>query len=75
VPVTATQFPWRLSAAPVGDYPANHQPPSAEVAPDLAADHTVVLADLRGYGDSGKPAPGERDENCSSGRWPPTGPV
>lgn len=27
------------------------------VAPALAADHTVVLADLRGYGDSGKPAP------------------
>jgi pimeloyl-ACP methyl ester carboxylesterase len=28
-----------------------------DVAPDLARDHTVVLADLRGYGDSGKPAP------------------
>ena len=27
------------------------------VAPVLARDHTVVLADLRGYGDSGKPAP------------------
>jgi haloacetate dehalogenase len=27
------------------------------VAPALARDHTVVLADLRGYGDSGKPAP------------------
>jgi haloacetate dehalogenase len=27
------------------------------VAPALAGDHTVVLADLRGYGDSGKPAP------------------
>ncbi|HEX5400889.1 MAG TPA: alpha/beta hydrolase [Pseudonocardiaceae bacterium] len=26
------------------------------VAPALARDHTVVLADLRGYGDSGKPA-------------------
>jgi haloacetate dehalogenase len=25
------------------------------VAPELARDHTVVLADLRGYGDSGKP--------------------
>lgn len=25
------------------------------VAPSLAADHTVVAADLRGYGDSGKP--------------------
>jgi haloacetate dehalogenase len=28
-----------------------------EVAPALAEDHTVVLADLRGYGDSGKPGP------------------
>jgi haloacetate dehalogenase len=27
------------------------------VAPALAEDHTVVLADLRGYGDSGKPTP------------------
>ena len=26
------------------------------VAPLLGADHTVVLADLRGYGDSAKPA-------------------
>src|SRR5262245_55232740 len=25
------------------------------VAPELAADHTVVLTDLRGYGDSDKP--------------------
>jgi haloacetate dehalogenase len=28
------------------------------VAPKLAADHTVVLTDLRGYGDSDKPAGG-----------------
>jgi len=28
-----------------------------EVAPVLAEDHAVVVADLRGYGDSGKPAP------------------
>ena len=28
-----------------------------EVAPTLAAEHTVVLTDLRGYGDSGKPHP------------------
>jgi haloacetate dehalogenase len=27
------------------------------IAPGLAEDHTVVVADLRGYGDSGKPAP------------------
>ncbi|GAA3566698.1 alpha/beta hydrolase [Amycolatopsis ultiminotia] len=31
------------------------------VAPALAEDHTVVLADLRGYGDSGKPAPSPGD--------------
>jgi haloacetate dehalogenase len=28
------------------------------VAPKLATDHTVVLTDLRGYGDSDKPSPG-----------------
>jgi haloacetate dehalogenase len=37
-------------------YPQNHIIWRG-VAPALAADHTVVLADLRGYGDSGKPAP------------------
>jgi haloacetate dehalogenase len=37
-------------------YPENHLI-WRDVAPDLAADHTVVLADLRGYGNSGKPAP------------------
>jgi haloacetate dehalogenase len=37
-------------------YPENHLM-WRQVAPDLARDHTVVLADLRGYGDSGKPAP------------------
>ena len=37
-------------------YPENHLM-WREVAPALAGDHTVVLADLRGYGDSGKPAP------------------
>ncbi|MFI5585929.1 alpha/beta fold hydrolase [Amycolatopsis sp. NPDC051758] len=31
------------------------------VAPVLAATHTVVLADLRGYGDSAKPRPGDGD--------------
>ncbi|WP_329128679.1 phospholipase C, phosphocholine-specific [Streptomyces sp. NBC_01476] len=31
LPVTATQFPWRLSDAPVSAYPAGHQPPSSEV--------------------------------------------
>ncbi len=37
-------------------YPENHLM-WRDVAPALAGDHTVVLADLRGYGDSGKPAP------------------
>lgn len=37
-------------------YPENHLM-WRHVAPALATDHTVVLADLRGYGDSGKPAP------------------
>ena len=37
-------------------YPENHLM-CRHVAPVLAEDHTVVLADLRGYGDSGKPAP------------------
>jgi haloacetate dehalogenase len=37
-------------------YPQNHLT-WRDVAPALAEDHTVVLADLRGYGDSGKPAP------------------
>jgi haloacetate dehalogenase len=37
-------------------YPQNHLM-WRHVAPALARDHTVVLADLRGYGDSGKPAP------------------
>jgi haloacetate dehalogenase len=37
-------------------YPQNHLM-WHHVAPALAVDHTVVLADLRGYGDSAKPAP------------------
>ncbi len=37
-------------------YPQNHLT-WRNVAPVLAENHTVVLADLRGYGDSGKPAP------------------
>jgi haloacetate dehalogenase len=35
------------------------------VAPDLAKDHTVVVTDLRGYGDSSKPADGENHANYS----------
>jgi haloacetate dehalogenase len=37
-------------------YPQNHLM-WRHVAPGLAEDHTVVVADLRGYGDSGKPPP------------------
>jgi haloacetate dehalogenase len=37
-------------------YPENHLT-WRHVAPGLAEDHTVVLADLRGYGDSAKPVP------------------
>jgi haloacetate dehalogenase len=37
-------------------YPQNHLI-WRHVAPALAEDHTVVVADLRGYGDSGKPDP------------------
>jgi haloacetate dehalogenase len=37
-------------------YPQNHLT-WRHVAPALAGDYTVVLADLRGYGDSDKPAP------------------
>lgn len=36
-----------------------------KVAPDLARRFTVVLADLRGYGDSAKPEGGEGHENYS----------
>jgi haloacetate dehalogenase len=37
-------------------YPQNHLV-WRQVAPGLARDHTVVAADLRGYGDSAKPKP------------------
>src|SRR5580700_6187751 len=45
-------------------YPENHLM-WRDVAPVLARDHTVVLADLRGYGDSGKPAPDAAGETYS----------
>jgi haloacetate dehalogenase len=35
------------------------------VAPELANDHTVVVTDLRGYGDSSKPPDGENHANHS----------
>ena len=37
------------------------------IAPDLAKDYTIVMCDLRGYGDSGKPA-GEKDHSTYSKR-------
>jgi len=36
-----------------------------KVAPKLAEQFSVVVPDLRGYGDSGKPPDGERHENYS----------
>jgi haloacetate dehalogenase len=39
-------------------YPQNHLI-WRQIAPGLASDHTVVVADLRGYGDSAKPEPDE----------------
>ena len=35
------------------------------VAPQFAKDHTVIMPDLRGYGDSSKPADGENHANYS----------
>ena len=35
------------------------------VAPDLARDHSVIVTDLRGYGDSGKPPDGDNHANYS----------
>jgi haloacetate dehalogenase len=52
-------------------YPENHLT-WRHVAPALAEDHTVVLADLRGYGDSGKPAPDPPGRPIPSGPWPAT---
>jgi haloacetate dehalogenase len=36
-----------------------------KIAPDLAKDYTLVMADLRGYGDSSKPEGGKNHENYS----------
>jgi len=36
-----------------------------KIAPDLAKDHMLVMADLRGYGDSSKPDGGKNHENYS----------
>jgi len=45
-------------------YPENHLM-WRHVAPALAGEHTVVLADLRGYGNSGKPVPDAAGETYS----------
>ena len=45
-------------------YPENHLM-WRKVAPDLAKSHTVVAADLRGYGDSSKPQDGDQHINYS----------
>jgi haloacetate dehalogenase len=43
------------------------------VAPALAQRHfTVVLMDLRGYGDSGRPLPDAMHRPTASARWRPT---
>ena len=40
-----------------------------KIAPDLAKSHTLVIPDLRGYGDSGKPPAGDNHVNYRSARW------
>ena len=39
------------------------------IAPELARAHTVVAADLRGYGDSGRPEAADDHAGYASGRW------
>jgi haloacetate dehalogenase len=48
-------------------YPENHMA-WRKVAPALARNFTVVISDLRGYGDSGKPAGGDGHVNYSKRR-------
>jgi haloacetate dehalogenase len=36
-----------------------------KIAPELAKSHTLVVPDLRGYGDSGKPTGGDNHVNYS----------
>jgi phospholipase C len=51
-PVTGTQFPWRLSEAPVSAYPAGHQPPSSEVGAQNygGTDHSWTSQHTAWYG-------------------------
>ena len=39
------------------------------IAPELAKDYTVIVPDLRGYGDSSKPADGENHAGYSKRVW------
>ena len=42
------------------------------IASDLAKEFTLVMCDLRGYGDSSKPEDGENHSNYSKRPWPST---
>ena len=39
------------------------------IAPDLAKDYTLVMCDLRGYGDSSRPEDQPDHSSSPSGRW------
>lgn len=72
-PLTLTTSGATINAVVAGQGPAVlllHGAPQSMiawrlVAPELAKDYTVVVADLRGYGDSSKPPDGENHENYS----------
>ncbi|GHH87468.1 non-hemolytic phospholipase C [Streptomyces sulfonofaciens] len=51
-PVSGTQYPWRLSDAPVTAYPAGHQPPSPEVGAQNygGTDHSWKSQHVAWYG-------------------------
>lgn len=71
IPVSGTRIHLRLRENPgkpalllLHGYPETHAM-WHKVAPRLAAHFTLVMPDLRGYGDSGKPAPLPNAENQS----------